>query len=357
MALEQLLTSMLQNKASDLHVTAGSPPTFRVHGNLIRAKMPPLTPDETKAVCFSVLSESQKEEFQKNRQVDLSFTVNSVARFRANIFFQRGAVAGAFRYIPIDIPKMEKLGLPTAVGNLMRRPRGLFLVTGATGSGKSTTLASIIDALNDSDSLHIITIEDPIEYIHKHKNCLVNQREVNEDTKSFAGALRAALREDPDVVLVGEMRDLEAIETALTLAETGHLVLSTLHTNSAYQSITRMIQVFPSTAQDQIRLQLSMVLEGVLTQNLIPRADGQGRVLALELMVANASIRNLIRENKLHQVQSAMLMGQDQSGMITMNQSLYQLAKRGVISRQTALETSPDADDLSKQLSDIRKAG
>ena len=312
---------------------------------------------ETKELCYSVLTDYQKAIFEEQKQLDFSFGIRDLARFRANIYYQRGAVAGAFRHIPFEIPRLNTLGLPPMVDTLMRRPRGLILVTGATGSGKSTTLASIIDALNETEHLHIVTIEDPIEYIHSHRNCLINQREVGQDAKSFSLALKAALREDPDVVLVGEMRDRETIETALALAETGHLVLSTLHTNSAYQSITRMIQVFPSDQQDQIKLQLSMVLEGIITQALVQRSDRPGRVLALELMVPNPSIRNLIRENKLFQIPSAMLIGQEHSGMITLNQSLSNLVRRRVISPESALEVSPDQEELIKNLSEFfRKA-
>jgi len=355
--LPNLLKAMLEHKASDMHITSGSPPTFRVHGTVVRAKAQSLTPAETKELCYSVLTDYQKATFEEQKQLDFSFGIRDLARFRANVYFQRGAVAGAFRHIPFEIPRMSTLGLPAPVEQLMRKPRGLVLVTGATGSGKSTTLASMIDALNDTERLHIITIEDPIEYIHSHRNCLINQREVGQDTKTFALALKAALREDPDVVLVGEMRDKETIETALTLAETGHLVLSTLHTNSAYQSITRIIQVFPSDQQDQIKLQLSMVLEGILTQALVERCDRPGRALALELMIPNASIRNLIRENKLFQIPSAMLIGQEHTGMLTFNQSLVQLVRKKIVSADVALEYSPDPDDLVKTLSDIyRKA-
>jgi len=355
--LPHLLKAMLEHRASDMHITSGSPPVFRVHGQILKTKSNSLTPADTKELCYSVLTDYQKAQFEEQKQLDFSFGIRDLARFRANVYFQRGAVAGAFRHIPFEIPRMSSLGLPPSVEGLLRRPRGLVLVTGATGSGKSTTLASMIDALNETEHLHIVTIEDPIEYIHSHRQCLINQREVGQDTKTFSLALRAALREDPDVVLVGEMRDKETIETALTLAETGHLVMSTLHTNSAYQSITRMVQVFPSDYQDQIRLQLSMVLEGILTQALIERADHQGRVLALELMVPNASIRNLIRENKLFQIPSAMMIGQDHSGMITMNQSLANLVRRRIISPDAALEVSPDQEELIKGLSDIfRKA-
>ena len=351
--LPHLLKAMLEHRASDMHITSGSPPVFRVHGQILKTKSNSLTPSDTKELCYSVLTDYQKAQFEEQKQLDFSFGIRDLARFRANVYFQRGAVAGAFRHIPFEIPRLSSLGLPPSVEGLLRRPRGLVLVTGATGSGKSTTLASMIDALNETEHLHIVTIEDPIEYIHSHRQCLINQREVGQDTKTFSLALRAALREDPDVVLVGEMRDKETIETALTLAETGHLVMSTLHTNSAYQSITRMVQVFPSDYQDQIRLQLSMVLEGILTQALIERGDHQGRVLALELMVPNASIRNLIRENKLFQIPSAMMVGQDHSGMITMNQSLANLVRRRIITPDAALEVSPDQEELIKGLSDI----
>jgi len=355
--LPHLLKAMLEHRASDMHITSGCPPVFRVHGQILKAKSNSLSPVDTKELCYSVLTDYQKAQFEEQKQLDFSFGIRDLARFRANVYFQRGAVAGAFRHIPFEIPRLSSLGLPPSVEALLRRPRGLVLVTGATGSGKSTTLASMLDALNETEHLHIVTIEDPIEYIHSHRNCVINQREVGQDAKTFGLAMRAALREDPDVVLVGEMRDRETIETALTLAETGHLVMSTLHTNSAYQSITRMVQVFPSDYQDQIRLQLSMVLEGILTQALIERSDHQGRVLALELMVPNSSIRNLIRENKLFQIPSAMMIGQDHSGMITMNQSLSNLVRRRIISPDAALECSPDQEELIKGLSDMfRKA-
>ncbi len=355
MTLAQLLKAMLDNKASDMHVTSGSPPTFRVHGNILKAKIGGLTPADTKELCYSALTDQQKAQFEEQKQLDFSFGIRDLARFRANVFYQRGAVAGAFRHIPFEIPKLQSLGLPPILEQLMRKPRGLVLVTGSTGSGKSTTLASMIDALNDTDHLHIVTIEDPIEYIHSHRSCLINQREIGQDAISFSLALKAALREDPDVVLVGEMRDRDTIETALTLAETGHLVMSTLHTNSAYQSITRMIQVFPSDYQDQIRLQLSMVLEGIVTQTLVERADRPGRVMAYELMLPNPSIRNLIRENKLFQIPSAMLVGQDKTGMTTLNQNLVNLVRKGVISYDSALMASTEQDELIKSLSELRR--
>jgi twitching motility protein PilT len=344
--LSQLLKAMLEYKASDMHITSGSPPTFRVHGQILRAKSATLTPAETKELCYSVLTDYQKAMFEEQKQLDFSFGIRDLARFRGNVYYQRGAVAAAFRHIPFDIPKLEKLGLPPAVNTFINKPRGLVLVTGATGSGKSTTLASMIDALNDTEHLHIVTIEDPIEYIHTHRRCLINQREVGQDAKTFSLALKAALREDPDVVLVGEMRDKETIETALTLAETGHLVFSTLHTNSAYQTISRIVQVFSADYQDQIRVQLSMVLEGIITQALIQRSDRVGRTVAVEVLVPNASIRNLIRENKLFQIPSAMMVGQDQSGMVTFNQSLVNLVRRRIITPEAALENSNDPDDL-----------
>jgi twitching motility protein PilT len=357
MTLTQLLKAMLDYKASDMHITSGAPPTFRVHGHILRAKSANLSPSETKELCYSVLTDYQKAQFEEQKQLDFSFGIRDIARFRANVYYQRGSVTGAFRHIPFEIPKLSSLGLPPVIEQLMTRPRGLILVTGATGSGKTTTLASIIDALNDREHLHVVTIEDPIEYIHGHRNCLINQREIGQDAKSFSEALKAALREDPDVVLVGEMRDLETIETALTLAETGHLVMSTLHTNSAYQTITRIVQVFPSDYQDHIRLQLSMVLQGILTQSLIERADGTGRVLACEVMVPNASIRNLIRENKLFQIPSAMMVGQDQTGMNTFNQALVNLVRKKLITAESAFEYSTDPDDLVKTLSDIARKG
>ncbi len=346
---------MLEHGASDMHITSGAPPTYRVHGHILKAKMNSLNPADTKELCYAVLTDYQKAIFEEQKQIDFSFGIRDLARFRGNVYYQRGAVAGAFRHIPFDIPRFASLGLPQSVDTLMRKPRGLVLVTGATGSGKSTTLASMVDCLNNEEHLHIVTIEDPIEYIHSHKSSIVNQREIGQDASNFAQALKGALREDPDVVLVGEMRDRETIETALVLAETGHLVMSTLHTNSAAQTITRMVQVFPSDYQDQIRLQLSMVLEGILVQALLPRADGQGRVLAIELMVPNASIRNLIRENKLFQIPSAMLVGQELSGMTTFNQSLLNLVKRKLVTVEDALEATPDPDDLVRMLSDLQR--
>lgn len=356
--LPQLLKAMIDNKASDLHISAGSAPGFRVLGSINRAKVQPLTGGETKELCYSVLTETQKALLEEKRQIDLSFGIRNLARFRANIFYQRGTISGAFRHIPFEIPKLGMLGFPPSVVNLIRRPKGLILITGATGSGKSTTLASLINELNETEKLHIVTIEDPIEYIHSHSKSIINQREIGVDALSYPDAVRSALREDPDVVLIGEMRDQETIETALSLAETGHLVLSTLHTNGAYQTISRIVQAFPHENQERIKAQLSMVLEGILSQVLLEKADKNGRVLAIELLLPNYSIRNLIRENKIHQIASAMRVGQEMTGMITMNQSLANLVEGRIISLNIALEASPEPEELIKMVSITeRKAG
>ena len=309
-------------------------------------KLPPLSAVDTKQLCYSVLTEDQKIAFEKHKELDLSFGVKSLSRFRANIFMQRGAVSGAFRSIPFKILSFEELGLPPIVAELASRPRGLILVTGPTGSGKSTTLASIIDKINTETRQHIMTVEDPIEYLHPHKRCIVNQREVGSDTAAFRDALKYILRQDPDVVLIGEMRDHETIEAALTIAETGHLVFATLHTNSAIQSINRIIDVFPPHQQGQIRAQLSFVLEGVLSQLLLPRAGGPGRALALEVLVPNAAIRNLIREDKLHQIYSQMQVGQTKHGMQTLTQSLYDLYSRRLITMEEAIGRAADPDEM-----------
>jgi twitching motility protein PilT len=344
--LHQLLKAMIEKGASDLHITTNSPPQLRVDGKLQPLPMPPLSPADTKQVCYSILTDAQKHRFEEHSELDLSFGVRGLSRFRANIFMQRGAVAGAFRSIPYKVISMEELGLPKAVLDITKKPRGLVLVTGPTGSGKSTTLASIIDRVNSERHDHIVTIEDPIEYLHPHKNCVVNQREVGADTKSFTNALKYILRQDPDVVLIGEMRDLETIEAALTVAETGHLAFATLHTNSCVQTINRIVDVFPPYQQAQVRAQLSFVLEGVMCQSLLPRANGPGRALALELMVPNPAIRNLIREDKIHQIYSQMLVGQDKFGMQTMNQSLASLYTRRMISLEDAMARSHDQEEL-----------
>ena len=344
--LHQLLKAMIEKGASDLHVTTSSPPQLRIDGKLHPLKIPPLAPPETKQLCYSILTDAQKHKFEENNELDLSFGVRGLSRFRANIFMQRGAVAGAFRSIPYKIKTFEELGLPPVISDLAKKPRGLVLVTGPTGSGKSTTLATIIDKINTERAEHIVTIEDPIEYLHPHKNCLVNQREVGADTSGFKTALKYILRQDPDVVLIGEMRDLETIEAALTVAETGHLAFATLHTNSCVQTINRVVDVFPPYQQAQIRAQLSFVLEGVLSQTLIPRANGPGRALSLEIMVPNAAIRNLIREDKIHQIYSQMQIGQEKFGMQTMNQSLASLYQRRLITMDDALGRSSDVDEL-----------
>ncbi|ABC80399.1 type IV pilus twitching motility protein PilT [Anaeromyxobacter dehalogenans] len=344
--LHQLLKAMVEKGASDLHVTTGSPPQLRIDGKLVPLKTPPLSPVETKQLCYSILTDAQKHKFEEESELDLSFGVKGLSRFRANVFMQRGAVAGAFRTIPFKILTFQELGLPPIVAELARKPRGLVLVTGPTGSGKSTTLASIIDKINTDRHEHIITIEDPIEYLHPHKNCVVNQREVGADTASFKKALKYILRQDPDVVLVGEMRDLETIEAALVISETGHLAFATLHTNSAVQTINRILDVFPPYQQPQVRAQLSFVLEGVLTQNLLPRAGGPGRVLIIEVMVPNPAIRNLIREDKVHQVYSQMQVGQAKFGMQTFNQSLAMAFAKRLITLEEALGRSSDAEEL-----------
>jgi twitching motility protein PilT len=347
---------MIEKGASDLHITTGSPPRLRVDGKLIPLDHPPLTPVETKSLCYSILTDAQKHKFEENSELDLSFGVKGLSRFRGNVFMQRGAVAGAFRTIPFEIKTFQDLGLPEIVNDLVKKPRGLILVTGPTGSGKSTTLAAMVDRINSERYDHIITVEDPIEYLHGHKKCLINQREVNADTASFKAALRYVLRQDPDVVLIGEMRDLETIEAALTVSETGHLTLATLHTNSAVQTINRIIDVFPPHQQEQIRVQLSFVLEGILSQQLIAKKSGKGRALAIELLVPNPAIRNLIREDKIHQVYSSMQTGQARYGMQTMNQSLIELYTKGHISYEDAVGRSPVPEEIVTMLQRLSSA-
>jgi len=347
--LHELLKNLVEAGGSDLHITTNTAPQIRVDGKLKPIDTPPLNAVDTKQLCYSVLTDTQKHKFEEENELDLSFGVKGLSRFRGNIFIQRGAVAGVFRVIPYKVLTFEELGLPPVVKDLSEKPRGLILVTGPTGSGKSTTLASIIDFININRREHIVTIEDPIEYLHPHKGCLVNQREVGADTKGFKNALKYVLRQDPDVVLVGELRDLETIEAALTLSETGHLCLATLHTNSCAQTINRVVDVFPPYQQTQIRAQLSFVLEGVMSQALIPKIGG-GRVMSLEIMVPNPAIRNLIREDKVHQIYSQMQVGQDKFGMQTMNQSLNSLLSRRLITLDDAIGRSSDPDELRQMI-------
>jgi twitching motility protein PilT len=348
--LSDLLKKLLELSGSDLHITTNSPPQVRVHGHLQPLDMPPLGPADTKQLAYSVMTDAQKHRFEEDFELDFSFGLKGLARFRSNIFNQRGAVAAVFRVIPFEIKTFAQLNLAPVVAKLCDRPRGLILVTGPTGSGKSTTLAAMLDKINSERHDHIITIEDPVEFLHSHKNCLVNQREVHQDTKSFAGALRSALREDPDVVLIGEMRDLETIESALRIAETGHLTFGTLHTNSASSTINRVIDVFPAHQQPQIRAQLSLVLEGILCQALLPKAGGQGRCMAMEVLVPNPAIRNLIREDKIHQIYSSMQSGQDKYGMQTFNQSLMTLYLQKSITIEAALSRSSNPEELQEMI-------
>jgi twitching motility protein PilT len=323
--LRALLEEMIEKEASDLHITTGERPKLRVDGDITDSSVAEiLTPKDTLQLAYSVLTENQKKRFETEDELDFSFGIQNLARFRGNCFKQRGCVSMVIRMIPFNVRTFNELGLPPVIARLAERPRGLILVTGPTGSGKSTTLAAIIDKINKERKGHIITVEDPIEFIHRHQSCIVNQREIGTDTKSFSTALKYALREDPDVILVGEMRDLETIAAALTIAETGHLALATLHTNSAAESINRIIDVFPSNQQSQVRAQLAFVLEGVVTQTLLPKARGRGRVMACEIMVATPAIRALIRDDKIHQIYSAMQAGK-KHGMQTMNDALYQL--------------------------------
>ena len=349
-ALLDLLRTLVQMDGSDLHITTATPPQVRVKGHLQRLPLAELGPAETKQLIYSVLTDAQKKTFEETQELDFSFGIAGLARFRCNVFSQRGAVAAVYRLIPERIRSFEELGLPPVIGTLSERPRGLVLVTGPTGSGKSTTLAAMIDKINAERHDHILTIEDPIEYIHPHRNCLVNQREVHSDTHSFSAALRAALREDPDVVLIGEMRDLETVEAALKIAETGHLTFGTLHTNSAAQTINRIIDIFPAGQQGQIRTQLSLVLEGIVCQSLLPKADGAGRVASLEILVPTPAIRNLIRDDKVHQIYGAMQTGQEKMGMQTANQSLASLYLRRQITLETALGNSSNKDELQEMI-------
>ncbi len=348
--LPDLLKQTVELSGSDLHLSIGSPPRVRVHGELQKLDYPELTPSDTKSLSYAVLTDAQKKRFEETLELDFSFGIRGVARFRCNMFNQKGAVGAVYRQIPEIVRTFEELGLPAVLAKMAERPRGLVLVTGPTGSGKSTTLAAMIDKINTERHGHILTVEDPIEYLHQHKNCLINQRELHSDTHSFTNALRAALREDPDVVLIGEMRDLETVESALRIAETGHLTFGTLHTNSASSTITRIIDVFPSHQQSQIRTQLSLVVEGIVCQALLPRADGKGRVVSLEILVPTPGVRNLIREDKVHQIYSAMQTGQEKLGMQTMNQSLATLYFRRLITIETAMNASSNREELQEMI-------
>jgi twitching motility protein PilT len=348
--LRTLLQEMIDREASDLHITAGERPKLRIDGQMADGSVEEvLSPKDTLQLAYSVLTENQKKRFELEDELDFSFGLEQVARFRGNVFKQRGCVAMVLRLIPFSVRTMDDLGLPPIARKLMERPRGLVLVTGPTGSGKSTTLAAMVDLLNKTRRGHILTVEDPIEFIHRHQGCLVNQREIGTDTKSFATALKYVLREDPDIILVGEMRDLETIGAALTIAETGHLVLGTLHTNSAAESINRIVDVFPSNQQPQIRAQLAFVLEGVLTQSLLQRINGKGRVMAMEVIVATPAIRALIRDDKIHQIYSAIQAGK-KHGMQTMTDSLFQLYMNREVAKEECLRAAPDPNEFLRAI-------
>ncbi len=349
-SLPELLQKLVGMNGSDLHITTATPPQVRVHGHLQRLPASEMGPAETKQLVYSVLTDAQKKRFEETQELDFSFGIKGLARFRCNVFTQRGAVAAVYRLIPEKIRSFDELGLPKVIATLAERPRGLVLVTGPTGSGKSTTLAAMLDKINTERHEHILTIEDPIEFVHSHKNCVVNQREVHSDTRSFSNSLRAALREDPDIVLIGEMRDLETVEAALKIAETGHLTFGTLHTNSAAQTINRIIDIFPAGQQSQIRTQLSLVLEGIVCQALLPRADGRGRVASLEILVPSPAIRALIRDDKVHQIYGAMQTGQDKYGMQTANQSLASLYMKKLITLEAAMNSSSNRDELQEMI-------
>jgi twitching motility protein PilT len=348
--LHQMLRLMIEKDASDLHITTQSPPQIRINGHLVQLKTNPLAPKDTKQLCYSILTDAQKHKFEENRELDFSFGIKNMARFRGNLFLQKGSVAGVFRKIPYEIPDLNDLGAPVVLKELVKKSKGLILVTGPTGSGKSTTLAAMIDIINRQRNDHIITVEDPIEYLHPHKNCLVNQREVQADTENFHTALRYILRQDPDVVLIGELRDLETISAALKIAETGHLTFATLHTNSCAQTINRIIDVFPAFQQTQIRSQLSLVLEGVISQTLVPKTNGEGRAMAAEVMIPNSAIRNLIREDKVHQIYSQMQIGQAKFGMRTMNQALYDLFSKRLVTLDDIMFRSQDPEELKQMI-------
>jgi twitching motility protein PilT len=353
-SMQQLLRTLVQQGASDLHISAGSPPRLRIDGQVAPLNLPPMTSQKTLELCYSVLTEAQKKTFEQRKELDLSFSIPGIARFRANIFYQSGQVSGAFRVIPHKINTLDELGSPPLLKTLCTLPRGLILITGPTGSGKSTTLAAMLNHINETRYDHIVTIEDPIEFVHQHKNCVVDQREIGEDTQSFGMALKSILRQDPDVILIGELRDPETISAALTIAETGHLVFGTLHTNGAVSSINRMVDSFPPHQQSQVRTQLAMSLEAVLSQMLLPRDTG-GRVMCMEIMRMNSAIRALVQEGKVQQIYSSMQTGQAGSGMQTMNQGLYMLVQKRLISKEIALQKSPLPDELQDMLSENKQ--
>lgn len=347
--MPQLLKALVDQGGSDLHLTSESAPRLRIDGQLISLDVPPLTMENCKTLCYSVLTEEQRKIYEQNKEIDLVFSVKALARFRANIFRQRGKTVGVFRRIANQAIPIKDLGLPPVIYDICHQPKGLVLVTGPTGSGKSTTLTSIIDYVNHTFYSHIVTIEDPVEFIFENDKCIISQREVGQDTHTFGKALKSALRQDPDIVVVGELRDLEAISLAVTTAETGHLVFATLHTNSSVSTLTRMIDVFPAEQQGQIRLQIAANLQGILSQNLHPMPKG-GRCMSMEVLVPNPAIRNLIRENKIHQIYSSMQSGRLESGMITMNESLLNLVRQRKISAEYALSKSDHPDEFRKLL-------
>jgi twitching motility protein PilT len=350
--LRDLLQDMTQKGASDLHITAGVPPEFRIDGLITPTEHDVLSPELTAQLAYSVMSDDQRKRFETTKELDFSFGVKGLSRFRANVFLQRGVVSMAIRQIPYEILALERLGLPPVVREFTNLHKGLVLVTGPTGSGKSTTLASMLDKINQTRQAHIMTIEDPIEYIHTHRKCIVNQREIGADTGSFPTALKYVLRQDPDIILIGEMRDLETIEAALTIAETGHLVFATLHTNSTYEAVNRVVDVFPSDQQKQIHTQLAFTLQGVVTQQLIPRSSGKGRVMVAEVLVCTPAIRAIIREGKTHQIYSLMQAGQ-KFGMQTMNQALLQAVADRALNQSDALERSTDRPELESMLNKV----
>jgi twitching motility protein PilT len=345
-----VLTRMVEVRASDVHLSPGFPPAVRVRGRIVPIDdYPKLTPQETREVVYSILNDAQRKRFENNQQLDFAYSIPGVARFRVNCFFQRGSISAAFRLIPHEIEGLDTLGLPLVLEEFTRKQRGFVLVTGPTGSGKSTTLASMVDMINSEREEHILTIEDPIEFLHSHKKCIVNQREIGADATDFGVALKSALREDPDVILVGEMRDLETISTALTAAETGHLVFATLHTQSTAQTVDRIIDVFPSEQQHQVRMQLSISLQGIVTQQLLPTADGSSRIVACEVLVPTPAVRNLIREGKTHQIYSA-LQTSGSTGMQTMDSHLAQLVRMGKITRSLAEQRASVPEELKRIL-------